>query len=303
LQVHSRVAGFYKIERVINAGSALEYKELLVDWFSNLILDIGLDRLREDYFNDYCLVGSGNTAPAVNNLSMQSFLGMSGLAISNYVGNSGSPDYYKYAVLVYRFNAGVATGNISEVGIGWGSASGQLFSRALVLDDNGDPTTITKLSDEVLDVTYQLRLYPKLTDVAGSFTFTGNKGGSYTYNSRAGQVSTPMFMNNQKIRPLFSINNHLIAYTGNISDVTGVPSGDIGSVNNISLGYTPGSFVHNVRATFSISQVNNALGIKSLYLVCEPSYPQFTWQFQLNTPIMKTSSDSLSIDLSYSWSR
>ncbi len=45
------------------------------------------------------------------------------------------------------------------MGIGWNAnPSGALFSRALIVDAEGDPTTIAKLADEQLDVEYEFRV-------------------------------------------------------------------------------------------------------------------------------------------------
>lgn len=69
--------------------------------------------------------------------------------------------------LVFEFPAGRATGNLTEVGVGWTSDgviipnanNNRVFSRALILDASGQPTTLTVLADEILRVTYMLRLY------------------------------------------------------------------------------------------------------------------------------------------------
>ena len=59
--------------------------------------------------------------------------------------------------------------------------------RALILDGGGSPTTLTILSDETLDVTYTIRVYPPTTDVTGSITLDGV---SYGYTIRPCNVST-----------------------------------------------------------------------------------------------------------------
>ena len=151
--LETKIGGLYKIEAV-NAKTGK--KRLLADWFPNLITNIGLDRIATNAdFMSYCHVGTNSTTPTINDTALRTFVGSTNtITTSTYTVNSTSP-YYASFIRVYRFNAGIAIGNLSEVGIGW-SATGTgsvLFSRALILDSYGNPTTITFLSDEYLDVT------------------------------------------------------------------------------------------------------------------------------------------------------
>jgi len=305
MRLHNKVAGFYKIERVINAGSALEYKEPIVDWFPNLILDTGMDIVGYassgvSFFNGYCRIGSGNTTPAVTDLALQSQLAYTGTVQSILMGNSSSPLYYKWGRITYRFDAGVGTGNISEVGVGWGpDTSGTLFSRALILDGSLVPTTITKLADEVLDVTYEFRIYHSLTDFTGGFTLTGNKGASYTYTGRSAEVNSVMQSYSGAIYPLLYSNIYVSGYTGLIGTVTGIPAGTEYRVSAAPNTYVPGSYTLSGTVSWTISQGNDALGLRSIRI----QGTQCDWQLELNTPIMKTSSDTLSLNINFSWSR
>ena len=81
--------------------------------------------------------------------------------------------YYRWAKVTWRFGQGVAAGNISEVGLGWGNSN--LWNRALIKDANGNPTTITVLSDEYLDVVSEIRDYPTLSS-SGSFNLLDKTG-------------------------------------------------------------------------------------------------------------------------------
>lgn len=303
MKFHNKVAGYYKIEKVVNAGSALEFKEPITGWFPNMILNTGLDIQGTDSTNIImtCLLGSGNTPPQATDLALVSSLG-SVSATSCTKGNSSSPDYYKYATLVYRFGAGVATGNISEVAVGWGTASGQLLSRALILDELGDPTTITKLSDEVLDVTYQYRIYPSLADFTGGFTLTGNKGAIYTYTGRIANAETTMAGYNFGIYPPYPIaygDISVYAYTGGLGLITATPTGGNGTKTGTNSEYVSGSYKMASSATFGLTDSNSGLGIRSIMV----NATQGSWQFEFNTPILKTASDILTINTEVSWAR
>ncbi|WP_251258216.1 hypothetical protein, partial [Enterobacter hormaechei] len=139
----------------------------------------GLDLLGttdDTYVYTFCRVGSGNTAPAVTDTVLVSQVASSSTqqAINNGVDRSGA--FYAWVRRTTRFTTGTAAGTLAEVGVS-PTTSGPLFSRALILDSGGNPTTITVLPDETLDVTYELRLYPTLTDATGTVDIAG-----VTYN-------------------------------------------------------------------------------------------------------------------------
>lgn len=133
------------------------------DWFNNLVLDSGLARMSVGVATEFIAVGTGNSTPVVGQTGLDNLLAFSSSVIASNSGNqlSTSPRYI-WAQATYRFAAGTATGNISEVGFGWtvGSSKNNMFNRALIKDMGGSPTTITVLSDEVLDVVAELRHYP-----------------------------------------------------------------------------------------------------------------------------------------------
>jgi len=306
MKLHSKICGYYKIERVINAGTVLEYKVPLLDWFPNLITDSGLDKFGyysggSQFYDVFCRLGSGSATPDVTDLDLASPLGNSITKMSYLTGNSSSPLYYKWARTVYRFGPGIATGNISEVGVGWGPSSGQLFSRALILDGLGDPTTITKLADETLDVTYEFRINPSLDDFTGGFSLTGNKAASFTYTGRIANAGADIVSYSSSTYPLVLAGISLNAYTGSMGSITGAPTGSNGGASGgTPETYTPGSYKLNVNAmNFALGVGNNALGMKSFLIQCN----QQSWQLELNTPIMKTSSDVLTLDVEVSWGR
>lgn len=191
MHIHQGVAGFYKIEaiRVDPNGEEIS-RRVVADWFENLITNQGLDRLATNYANEnfpYCLVGSGATAPANGDTALVSPVASTSTQLSTSSGAQPSAPYYGYWRRQYRFGTGVAAGNLAEVGVGWGPSGNVLFSRALIKDSSGNPTTITVLADEILDVTYEVRNYPFLTGLAGSFVIGST---TYTTEMRAANVTT-----------------------------------------------------------------------------------------------------------------
>lgn len=144
-------AGRFKL--MISGGKrgTIEYP-----WQKNLILDAGITRLLSTNGSvlQYISVGSGSTAPAVGQTQLVSKIAHTNRSASHSHGYDAE-EGYGWTIFTCQFNQGQAAGNISELGVGWDGTN--LWSRALVLDAEGNPTTITVLSDEFLTVRYELR--------------------------------------------------------------------------------------------------------------------------------------------------
>lgn len=150
-----------KATKMAKSGRALNTR-LVRDWFPNLITDLGMNKIPTDPFSS-CVsngyVGNGNIAPTFADTEM------GGLKTSY---NQPSIEVYynpnmgvSSARQQIRFEEGQVTGIVTEVGMGWNSTSeGALFSRALIVDELGDPASVTIFSDEVLDLYYRIWLYP-----------------------------------------------------------------------------------------------------------------------------------------------
>lgn len=113
-------------------------------------------------------VGSGNSEPAETDNTIESFIAGTRNTISFHrsVDLEATPPTITRGA-TFRFNEGVAQGNISEVCLiantstGSGSnpsPSSPIMSRALIRDAAGNPTSITVLEDEFLDVTFSLQM-------------------------------------------------------------------------------------------------------------------------------------------------
>lgn len=176
--VHVGLEGYYKL--VIHKGDAdgnpiPGTERVAADWFPNLITDNGKNLLTTTiFYTDYVQVGTGNTPPAVTNTALVNRIAATNAnAVANPVfGAQGSPPYFGWWRKTYRFGIGAAAGNLAELGVG-PVATGNLFSRAVIVNSGGAPTVITVLSDEILDVIYELRNYPTLTDVNSVINIEG----------------------------------------------------------------------------------------------------------------------------------
>lgn len=267
-------------------------------WFNNLILDAGLNRIGTGAVGTYCQVGSGSNTPNVADTSLQSFIASTGSVPSSTNDRVDGAEKYGFTRYVYRFAAGVAAGNISEVGVGWTSASGNLFSRALVIDEFGTPNTITVLSDEVLDVTYELRIYVPTVDVPYSMTIAGVE---YTGVVRAAQFNgtfwaPAMILNNgtNYSNPLFN------AYQGPLGAITATPSGSNNSGSLAWDTYSNNSLQRTGVATFNLTSGNLSGGIGAFYLYV---YGSWAFQFSVEPKIPKDNTKVMTIRVTTSWAR
>ena len=131
-------------------------------FFPNVITNLGLDAIGNDndLFN-YCAVGGGNSTPLNTNTKLDNFLA-AGSQISSESKYDYDPvrdtEFYKCSRTVgYRFE-GLDNKNISEVGLVGDYASGQhpAYTRTLIKNSAGEPTVITVLSGEILELQYRL---------------------------------------------------------------------------------------------------------------------------------------------------
>lgn len=308
------IAGYFKIE-VLNTdanGVAIESsRRIAANWQKNLITNNGLDLLcgTNNTLNTYCQVGSGSATPANGDTALQSRIASSSTQQANSAGtnNSVSP-YYGFVQRTYRFVAGVATGNISELGIGPAS-TGNLFSRALVLDGLGAPTTITLLSDEVLDVVYQLRCYAPSADVTGTLTL-GTAGGSYDFTARpiGFNSTTSTLWNGNQTGDLYSLgglqsNNFYTAETNSLSAQTatyqtGTTANGMSAAGTLAT-YTTGNFYRDLTLVVDLNYGNFGLGMGFLSMPMR----NCAYQFTFNPRIPKDNTKKFTIVVRFSVER
>lgn len=267
--------------------------------FNNLILDIGLDRLgvTSAQCAAYCRVGSGTTTPATSQTALVSQVA----AVSNLISSldtyyAGPPPYIE-SVLKYRFNEGTATGTLAEVGVGWASTGSTLFCRARILDTGGNPTTITVLSDEALDVEYRFRLYPPTTDVTGSVTIASV---SYSYTLRAGLTNTSTWSPQTLLNGGFG-NGSCIATNGSIGSITGSPSGSTAAGSGSAAVYTNGNYYRDATFTWGLTSGNfsSPAGISAIAWSRNGTY----FQVGFATAIPKDGTKVFTFTVRNSWAR
>lgn len=304
IEIQSEVQGLYSLckFKVDVDGKEIEGSRQEIAPFKNLITNAGLDRMGA--FSDwmqYCQVGSGSTPASVNDGALVAKIAAA-TPLSAAGGIQSSAPYYASKTLIYQFNAGVAAGNISEVGIGW-LAAGGLFSRALIVDGSGTPTTITVLADEILQVTYQFRYYVPTTDKTGTITLDGVQ---YAWTSRAAQAASASGWSigaqvgqSAELRP--GSTSFQLAFDGAISAaVTGSPTGTGFPCTLIAdAAYSAGSNSRAGSVTWGINDANAVGGLGAVVI----AHGIGTFQVGFAPKIPKTSAQQLILTFTHSWAR
>lgn len=205
--------------------------------FKNKITTLALNFIGSNtppgIYNDYlgaAYVGTGTTPPSSADTQMFAPLATASNVISRIQTVNVGVDHYVSLLKTYRYAPGAAAGNLTEVGVGWAASSlGNLWSRQLIVDGAGNPVTLTVLSNEYLDVTYELRLYPDLTTHTGILSLTG--GSSYEYETSASTVG-----NWSLIETYQSVNAFLRRPGAVINSVIG--SSDPAATGSLNTNYT-----------------------------------------------------------------
>lgn len=309
-KVNLQMAGRFKFVAHKKDGSS----RVLADWFDNLMLDAGLERLGTGGVLGRCAVGTDSTAPNVSQTALVGFLAST--TTINATSRGVAPDQsYVFVRFTYRFAEGVAAGNLSEVGVGW--ANDAMFSRALIKDDLGDPTTITVLSDELLDVIYEVRIYPDLSDkvfnvdISGAtYEFTlrpchvnpwegiaaaneGKWGYELSEFLTGGFVSTGGSL---RTAQAFSTNATLREYWQETNGGTSLGGPGMAGRGFITA-YETASLERKIRYTFGLDSGSSPFGGITFFSRCG------SYQSVIDPPIPKDHTKVLTLDLTFSWGR
>lgn len=280
-------------------------ERIVADWFDNLITDIGLNRMAYDYYGGYCYVGSGSTAPTVNDQVLANFVAESSDIQATEFGAATTAPYYGWERVKYRFAQGAAAGNVSEIGVGWidtttSPASRKVFSRTLVKDGSGNPTTVTVLSSEFLEVIHEIRMYVPTADVTGQITISGVVH-NYILRACNAVVGQLGFWRPNRGNPVIPGQyGGTWAHSGDIAEVTASPSGTYSSISHTTGAYSDGSKERAVTLTAQLDVANFEGGIRCMSF---GGINTGMWQVQFTPTIAKTSSKALNVTFKVSWAR
>jgi len=275
--------------------------------FHNLITNLGLDRFGSESSSSVysrCHVGTGTATPSVTDTQLQNFLAaVSTSAPVVATGNSGAPDYYAYGTFRWTSAIGaLGNNNLTEIGISGQSGNGLLFSRELIRDSGGNPTAFPISSDEQLEVTYELRLYPNLTDVPATVMVGPNSHDTITrpIGVTSSVYWTPIFSSlaNAERRSNAPLNR---AFSGDLVPYTSPPDAPSGNLGTASSGataaYTNGTFYRDISNTWNISTGNGNIRTVTFGFGCA------CFQVRYDPVITKLNTQVLTLHQRISWAR
>lgn len=297
--MHTEFAGYYKL--IVRRPDGRP--RLTAPWFPNLITNTGLNNIGTSPYSlfSYISVGNGNAPPTIFDNQLASRIATSiqypPAGINDTGGFVDGDRPYRYFTNIRRFSDGSAAGNITEIGAGNTSNGLSLFSRALVLDQNGNPTAITVLPDETLDVYYSLRMYIPAEDTFGSVVINGQ---THQWTARVAAA------NGLSIGSLTSTASPL-SYANPIGDTyLHTPPGVSSGIDASRAAYIQDSFRIKRTLTAGLTQANYPTGLRSVLLrtsIGTTSTHMAGYQIQFDPPIMKTNEDILTIEFENSWGR
>lgn len=294
------VEGYYSF-RVVNAKTGIErdVSDIIAKDHKNLILNSGLESIGTSSVCSGCKVGTGSTPVTVDQTDLTTSLASTTTIQNATYGRLTTPPYYMWGRRVFRFAQGAATGNLTEVGT-FGSSSTNLFSKALIVDSEGNPTTLTILSDEWLDVTYELRIYQDLTDKTFPLTLLGT---NYTVTVRPSNVTSNVAADSSYFfqHMLYYYTSYQNAhYNGAIGAITAGPSGTTYSNNNTSFtSYIANSYERTIIFSSGLNDDNFTGGIGSTLIRTNKAH----WQLGYSPAISKDAFRTLVLNITISWSR
>jgi hypothetical protein len=277
-------------------------------WFKNLILNSGLDELGVlgTQCLSYSFVGTGSSTPVATQTHLDALIGSgSDTNVRVSLTNAGSPTYVTSITESYTWAAGGVVGNISEIGVGPNTNGLGLFSRALILDGSGNPTTITLTSTDQLISYYRVSVTPPTADTTGSFVISGT---TYNYIMRSSAIANFCSTGNAIASALLAVLYNTQCWspgcalgpiTGTITGGTTATPGSIGITQGV---YSTGTYNKSCTVVYGPSVANLTGGIQGISLTYGSSYMDIAFQTVFDNPIPKNSINQLTMTYNISWS-
>ncbi|KND22826.1 hypothetical protein AFK20_01640 [Enhydrobacter aerosaccus] len=282
----------------------------------NLILNQGLDFFGGNNGSDmmaYCVIGSGNSQPVYTQNKLDTAIaGVSGADFStknNYNASTDGNLYKTNRVRKYSFS-GLNNTNISELGLASTySATTTYFlcTRALIKDSQGNPTTITVLSGEVLEIYYKVWAVYDITDKTGQINLLDGAGGSvaYNYQFKLANVGNSSYYLSQfnNVSPASSVGKYQSVCSGDLSAITASPTNKLAEISNSTMqSYVASSYKRIALLPFAVNEANGS--IRTVVLDAKIGCWQIRFGSVANdSPITKTNTQTLTIPIEISWGR
>lgn len=284
----------------------------------NLILNQGLDFYGGGKGTDIfhrCLVGTGNSTPigTQNKLDMPVKIAAgTHFAIKYDYMTRVDNLYLVERTCKYTFST-MGNVNISEVGLasnGTTTTNAYMCTRALIKDAMGNPTVISVLNTEKLEVYYKIIAVFSTLDTTHQIQYTNaaNEISTYDVTVRLALAGNVIYNSGVGSSPLIGLNligSAVVGQTstGNLNEVTSFPGGTGSYAESFTLGeYVPNTYKQDGMYTYSLALGN---GNTRCVLVCSSLG---VWQIRYgsvlnDSPISKTNKDTMVLPFEFSWGR
>lgn len=327
--VSTPIQGYFHVYK-LKASTREVVQEL---HFPNLITDDGLDEILQIGIAGgsnleldgeevvplarVCGVGTGTTSPSFTDTGLESLVAWT----NDFGPNNGDTGYgpnneYGYEIISREFSEGEAEGNLTEVGFYssldvFGTPDENelrtLFNRQLFRDENGDPTTITVLSDEILQIQLELRKYiPTTSDQTTQLTISGS---TYNITYRPANVagtSLSGYWTNFSLNGLAGVEDTEYALARELDELVSIDSefnGDECSIDSVRQSYTSGNYYRDIECQWDPDDGNFDTGIGSIIYAGSKGSGDYGWQMKLDPKIPKTDTERLILQFRHSVSR
>ena len=265
------VEGYFTVE-LVHARSGLVKRCLR---FRNLITNAGLNALaggaQISALVNYLAVGTGSAEPNVEDTALVSEISPRTNSTGGFADEAGSVGSGVFVEYWWRritrvFTESQVNGNLAELGFYDQPSGGTLWNRQLFLDEFGNPTVITKTSEDQLRVIYEYRIYPPMLDNEQDITINGVS--THVIN-RVYQVANSVHWSTGgaliTLGSLVSSQVALNAHPGPIGNRDGNPSGSsVNATSCVTQPYTAGSFFRERQGIWGPSVANFADGVYSI---------------------------------------
>lgn len=318
---------------MINVGLAGEFKLVIKDkngdtkteipWQKNLILNQGLDALANYDIYSRCLIGTGNSYPSVTQTALDSFYQdtYSSSVHSNQF--SYDPkidgDFYKVnRVFKYIFNIDSDV-NIAELGLA--TSNKVLCTRALIKDANDNPTIISLLAGEILEVYYKLWFVVDVRDKTYQINVPTVEGRRIVKTDTYNVIVRPAYVGGSTEGSgswsycvgsgvgIFNGNTNSCYKTGEVRDIYNGPTGTIlysyspySNLNYSKSTYVNGSYYRDFTVHIPVNKGNGSL--RSIGQISTMGF----WQIRFgrvddDSPLVKNNTQKMSVPIRFSWGR
>jgi hypothetical protein len=290
MNINIGVAGYFKMEVVKPNGAVVE----VAPFQKNLILDSGLDNFKTSANSmHYCHVGSGVTAPSVSDTGLEVPVAISYYTSKSNLGSGVSP-HYTDTTTVHEFALGTFNGQeITEIGLG-NSPTDSLLSRSLIKDGFNVPTKVIVFADEILKISYTVRIYVPEADTVVTI-------GAYTCTTRAGYASlTDSWNLSGNSGSALAPGSFRLLANATLGIITSTMTGTL-LTTQTGTASRPTARSYRQTCSLGLGTGNGADGISGITL--ENTYFEFYLQTQISPPIMKTALDTLVFSFDVTWGR